>query len=154
MRYLILLIGLGIFVGGCSQKNDNPKPSQKTLSGIYEFADENHPEYYMRYDFRTDGKVIYKAQALKRFSDRDDAIEKINMDGKGIYKIDKDRVTVLLANSLQFSYLTFVDTNPPVLQANLEFFRIDGDDLIHLSGTVDGGATNIDSNETRFIKKR
>ena len=106
----------------------------------------------MRYDFRTDGTVVYKAQAFKRFADTADAVEKFNMDGKGIYKIEKDMVSVLLANSLQISVPT-VDTKT-VLQANQELFRIDGDDLIHLSGIVDGEKTNTDNNETRYIRKR
>jgi hypothetical protein len=163
MKITLLFCGLviSLILMGCGKsklqtENEQaiaPKPVEKSLSGIYEFADEIHPEYFMRYDFRTDKTVVFKAQAFERVSKSSDVVAKINFDGKGVYKIDKDRVTTVIGNRLFISFSTMEDTNP-VLQVNVNLFRIDGDDLIHLSGSVDGGETNIDVNETRYIRKR
>jgi hypothetical protein len=131
--------------------------SKRALSGIFEHnIIEDEPRDYMRWDFRTDGTVIYKLQAVENMKVSDTVVQRtIEGDGKGFYSIRNDIVTADIILIGRTSFYPSYGVEPKVSdpQTNEDIFRIDGDDLIHLSVAVIGEQTNTD-NETRYIKRK
>jgi hypothetical protein len=158
-------------VAGCSKRDEQPvqppatnltaqsssaqvqiESPKKTLSGVFDYKEEDSPQNYHRLDFRKDGTLVYKMQAIGALGTVTTTIEG---DGKGTYMIQDDKVTADIMFVASVSYSPSYGTKPKILdpQTNQRIFRIDGDDLISLSIAVPGEKTNAD-NETRWMRKR
>lgn len=160
MRYLIILVGFA-FLCGCS-KSSQPESSltaanqvvPKTLSGIFVNSMQDSQDDYYHYDFRTDGSFIFTALVTDTIADGK-VVRTTVLAGKGNYAVQGDRVSVIYPLLIKTSYLPdYGVVSKDIWQTNEELFRIDGDDLIHLATIPGGGLTNIDTTETRFIRKR
>ena len=164
MNILILFVvfAVSLTLEGCSKSNQNPAASnneseKKTLSGIFRSSLSQDDDNYMRYDFRTDGTVIFEGRAHTSIDVANSPIQILTeANGKGIYKIEDDKVTsvVLLIPKAIYppNYSEYNITGD--IQTNIVLFRIDGEDLIHLSEVVDGSKTNIDDRQIRYVRKR
>jgi len=114
---------------------------------------DSQDDYY-HYDFRTDGSFIFTALVTDTIADGK-VVRTTVLAGKGNYAVQGDRVSVIYPLLIKTSYLPdYGVVSKDIWQTNEELFRIDGDDLIHLATIPGGGLTNIDTTETRFIRKR
>ncbi len=183
-KFFIVMIGLtfSLALSGCgakpqpenktqNQPESNATPVKKTISGVFTHIFYNNEKEYMTYDFRTDGTVVFEGQeydAIIRgenplFHEEvpgndpayDNDIKSVMLSGKGTYSIQDDKITSEIALNAQ---LVFDDNSTGIRELDsIDSFKIDGDDLIHLSIIIerpDGEKeTNADNNEIRYMRK-
>lgn len=133
----VLSVALLFFIVGCS------KPAPPTLSGVflYQEKDTRFSNGYHKYDFRTDGSVITEDESTVLGF-------KFLGAGKGTYTVHGSNVQATLS-------VTVKGPKEDDAFQIVELFRIDGQDLIHVSSTRSPKwEVQQDEQQTRYSLKR